>query len=182
LTFGIAPVNPASSTNSVNGITVTSTSTPTALSFGTLDPNASSTVAHHLTVTTNADSGYAVTIEQGGELSNAAGATINSFNNSEDGVGSTTPQPWEAPHANLDDDWTYGHMGITSDDEQLFTGAQFIGLNSSDPFTVMSHGGPADGTTQSIGSARVAYSVQISALQEAGDYTANLTYICTPTY
>jgi hypothetical protein len=47
---------------------------------------------------------------------------------------------------------------------------------------VMYNGSPSDGSTQNVGLAKVAYRVQISALQEAGDYTNTLTYTVTPTY
>jgi len=46
----------------------------------------------------------------------------------------------------------------------------------------MYNGGPSDGTTDHVGVTQVAYSVRITSLQEAGDYTNTLTYICTPTY
>jgi hypothetical protein len=42
--------------------------------------------------------------------------------------------------------------------------------------------GPADSLTDDIGSTSVAYSLEISALQESGDYSNTLTYVCTPTY
>ena len=50
------------------------------------------------------------------------------------------------------------------------------------PQEVMYHGGPADGSMQDKGSVEVAYRIQITALQEAGDYTNTLTYVATPTY
>jgi hypothetical protein len=54
---------------------------------------------------------------------------------------------------------------------------------STSPVEVFKHNGPADGTTQDIGKARVGYKVEISALQEAGsDYTATLTYVATPVF
>jgi hypothetical protein len=46
----------------------------------------------------------------------------------------------------------------------------------------MYHNGPSDGLTADIGTTTVAYTVGITALQEAGDYSNTLTYICTPTY
>ncbi len=47
----------------------------------------------------------------------------------------------------------------------------------------MGHTGVADGLTAGIGTARIGYQVQISALQEAGDdYSTELRYIATPTF
>ncbi len=167
----------------VNGATITRTSTANALAFGELSTAASSTMGHSLSVVTNAGSGFTVTVQQDGEMQTAAGATINSFNNSADGSGSTTPQTWVEPYGNLGDDWTYGHMGLTTDDSDLGYGnLQYTGLNGTNPTTVLSHNGPADGTTQDVGYAKVAYTISITGLQEAGDYQSTLTYIVTPTY
>ena len=114
------------------------------------------------------------------DLSNAAGATINAFI---DGSGTTTPTTWAPPSAVLDAPDTYGHLGLsTSDDIAGFSANKYIGLSTTTPRTIMSHSGPANGTTPQIGLASVVYSVQVSALQEAGDYSNILTYVCTPTY
>ena len=54
---------------------------------------------------------------------------------------------------------------------------------STSPVEVFKNNGPADGTTQNIGTAKVGYKVEISPLQEAGsDYTATLTYVATPVF
>lgn len=177
----------------VNSINCDETTYSTTTPFGTLVVNATTTVCQQLNVTTNADDGYIVTVEQDMELTSDSGSTINSFNNSPDNTGSTTPQTWVAPTNTLDAYHTYGHMGLTSDDADLdaflyndyYNGggtAQYVGLNSTDPVVVMHHDGPSDGTTQNVGVAFVAYSAQIASLQEAGDYENTLTYIATPTY
>ncbi len=182
LTFTISGVD---ANTVINGVTTTGTTTATAISFGTLDTSASSTLGQALAVSTNATDGFVVTVQQDQELTSAAGATINSFDNSPDGTGSTTPHKWAAPLNVLDSTNTYGHMGITTDDADLatdFTGSKYAGLNGTDPLVIMSHNGPADGVTQNKGYAKVAYTIEITDLQEAGDYTNTLTYICTPTY
>jgi len=179
--------------SSVNGINCDQTTTSTSTPFGTLVVNATTTVCQKLNVTTNADGGYTVTVEQDHELQSETGSTINSFNNSPDGTGSTTAGTWQPPRNVIDEEHTYGHMGLTSDDQDLSTGTGYndfynsgsplyAGLNSTDPMPIMHHTGPADGTTASIGEAHVAYSAQIASLQEAGDYESTLTYICTPTF
>ncbi len=182
LTFTISGVN---ANTTINGVTTTGTSTATTIAFGTLNTSASSTLGQALAVSTNATDGFVVTVQQDQELTSAAGANINSFDNSPDGTGSTTPHAWAAPAGTLDLTHTYGHMGITTDDSDLatdFTGSKYAGLNSTNPLTIMSHNGPADGLTQNKGYAKVAYTIEITDLQEAGDYTNTLTYICTPTY
>jgi len=182
LTFTVSGVD---SGTVINGVTTTGSSTATSLAFGTLNTSASSTLGQQLTVSTNATNGYVVTVQQDQELTSAAGANINSFNNSPDGTGSTTPVAWEAPRGELDNTYTYGHMGLTTDDSDSglgFDGSKYAGLNSTDPMTIMKHNGPADGSTQNKGLAKVAYTIEITDLQEAGDYQNTLTYICTPTY
>jgi len=182
---------------SINGVTTTATTTATSTPFGTLIVGATSTAAHDLSVTTNASYGYVVTLEQDHELRNSNLDTINSFDNSPDGTGSTTPHVWNEPTNTLDQRNTYGHMGITTNDSDLgagapndgyadYAGEKFAGLSSTTPVVVLAHAnaamGSADGKTQNKGFATVAYVIRVSGLQEAGDYTNTLTYICTPTF
>ncbi len=193
LNFQISGV--ASGAKSVNGVLCDETTTATATPFGTLQVNATTTVCQKLNVTTNADDGFTVTVEQDQELTSDGASNINSFNNSQDGTGTTTAEGWAPPSNILDYYNTYGHMGLTSDDQDLSSygtgyndfynsgGApHFAGLNSTDPMPIMHHTGPSDGSTQNKGEAFVAYSAQIASLQEAGDYENTLTYICTPTF
>ncbi len=177
----------------VNGINCTATTTATSTPFGTLVVNATTTVCQQLNVTTNADDGFIVTVEQDQEMTSDSGSNINSFDNSATGAGSTTVHTWVSPNNTLDEYHTYGHMGLTSDDEDLLGSgysdfynsggtAQYAGLDGTDVMVVMEHDGPSDGTTQNVGETFVAYSAEIASLQEAGDYESTLTYIVTPTY
>lgn len=194
LNFVVSGLDGGSDT--VNGLTCTATSTATSTPFGTLPVGTPVNVCQQLNVTTNADDGFVVTVEEDQELTSDSGSNINSFNNSPNGTGSTTAQAWTSPDNDLDMYHTYGHMGLTSDDADLNSlggfnsfasgdtdGAlQFAGLNSTDPMEVMQHDGPSDGTTQNVGTARVLYRAEIASLQEAGDYENTLTYIVTPQY
>lgn len=191
LNFTISGIDAGDET--VNGLACDNDTTATTTPFGTLIVDTASTVCQKLNVETNADYGYTVTVEQDQELTSDAGSNINSFNNSADGLGSTTAQAWAAPDNTLDVDRTYGHMGLTSDDQDLASAypnqdfynggtTHFAGLNSSDPMPVMHHTGPSDGSTANIGETNVLYRVQIASLQEAGDYENTLTYIVTPTF
>ncbi len=194
LAFTIAGLGSIDTGVSVNGINCTATTTATTTPFGTLNINATSTVCQQLSVATNANEGFVVTVEQDHELLSDSGANINSINNGQTGAGSTTPMIWPGPLNTLDHYNTYGHMGLTSndddtDDDAIMTNdylqggtAYYVGLDGVNPTQVMAHNGPADGTTQNFGQAEVAYSAQIASLQEAGDYSSTLTYICTPTY
>ncbi|MFH0892648.1 MAG: hypothetical protein V1867_07815 [Candidatus Falkowbacteria bacterium] len=193
LNFTVTGVD-ALDAKTVNGIGCGGTTTSATIPFDTLVVNATSTRCQTLNVTTNADDGYTVTVWQDQELTSDSLSTINSFDNSPDNTGSTTAHVWTSPRNMLDVEYTYGHMGLTSDDQDLSSAyanqnyyngggtAQYAGLNSSDPLPVMHHTGPSDGTTQNMGVATVAYSIQIASLQEAGDYESTLTYVCTPTF
>jgi len=186
LTFAVAGVNNGVA---INGVTTAATTTATTTPFGDLLPNVQKVVGQKLTVATNASAGYTVTVQQDGELATAAGSNINSFNNAPTGAGSTTPVAWADPSGDINSNWTWGHMGLTTTDTSLsggadFSASKFAGMNGSAPMQVMSHTGPANGATsgEGVGQASIAYAVKISPLQEAGDYSTTLTYIITPTY
>ncbi|MCK4539741.1 hypothetical protein KAU09_01140 [Candidatus Parcubacteria bacterium] len=174
----------------VDGIPCSNISTATNTPFGTLAVDATSTVCQTLNVTTNADDGYTVTVEQDDELTSDSDSNINSFNNSPNETGSTTPEAWVSPTNTLDAYHTYGHMGLHTDDSDLnslggyddFSTNLFAGLNTTDPMPVMHHDGPSDGYTYDKGEAHIIYQAEIGSLQEAGDYENTLTYICTPTF
>lgn len=188
----------AADSKTVNGISCSADTTATSTPFGTLVVNATTTVCQQLNVTTNADDGYIVTVEEDQELTSDSGSNINSFDNSANGTGSSTASlahAWVSPNNTLDEYNTYGHMGLTSDDQDLSSVGggnidfynsggvpNYVGFNGTDTIIIMSHDGPSDGTTQNIGEAFVAYSAEIASLQEAGDYENTLTYIATPTY
>ena len=168
-----------------NGITTTGSSTATALAFNTLVPGASSTLAQTLSVATNARNGFAVTVQEDQNLTSSTGADIDLF---KDGATTSVPTVWTAPTNVLDQEATYGHFGISSDDTDEgageFVGAKFAGnFSAASPRQIFTHSGPADGTTQDKGLAHVFYTIQIGTLQEAGtDYTNHLTYVATPTF
>ena len=171
----------------VNGVTCTATTTATSTPFGTLAIGTPSTVCQQLAVATNATEGYSVTAWEDNEMTSDGGANINSFDNSPNGTGSSTPHAWAAPTGTLDAYHTYGHMGLTSADSTLtggdiFGASLYVGFSATSSVEVMYHNGPSNGTTPDKGLTQVAYTAQISALQEAGDYENTLTYIATPIF
>lgn len=181
LSFAISGV--ASTAPAVNGSNLTGDSSTTTVNFGTLEVGTSSVLGQQLAVTTNATYGYSVTVQQDNVLTNAAGATIDSFDN---GTVPGAPQGWANPTGSLGATSTYGHMAFTTSDASLngidFSGSKWFGFTDATPVQVMYHSGPANGTSDGVGLATVAYRVQITALQEAGDYTNKLTYVATPSY
>ena len=172
----------------VNGETITGSSTATSIPFGTLVASTASTAAQQLSVATNASYGFAVTVKVDQQLTSSTGADIDGFSN---GAYTSTPVSWVTPTASINNENTWGHWGLTTDDETFGladpfdvggAGQRFVSASTS-PVEVFRHNGPADGTTQNIGRAKVGYKVEISPLQEAGnDYTATLTYVATPVF
>ncbi len=194
LTFEIAAVN---SGQTVNGSDTTVTTTATTIPFSTLTAGTPAIAAQDLTVTTNADDGFTVTMFQDNNLGSEAGSDINGFQSALDTwVANSAPETWVDPNTYdvLDDVSTYGHFGYTTQDTSLGVGtADRFDSNKWASFTtedggtstnleIFYHDGPADGSTEHIGSTRTGFQVETTALQEAGDYTNTITYICTPTY
>lgn len=170
---------------SVNSETTTGSSTPTLLDFGEVSSAAPSVLGQTLSVTTNAFNGFVVTVQSDQELSSPIGADIDTFI---DGTDVSTPTAWTLPTPIVTDENTWGHWGVTTNDVNLNSGnnfgaSEFIAVSSTTPRELFSHDGPADGTTQNIGTADVAYKIAITGLQEAADdYTTTLTYVATPTF
>ena len=73
-------------------------------------------------------------------------------------------------------------MGVTSDDSGVFTSNTYRGFDGVNALSIFSHNGPTNSTGTGTGTAIVGFKIQVSAMQEAGDYQNKLTYICTPTY
>ncbi|MCK5320262.1 hypothetical protein KAJ61_02635 [Candidatus Parcubacteria bacterium] len=174
LSFSIATTTPH---DSVGGESFTSTSSPTALAFGALVANTEYLMGHLLTVATNADDGYTVTVQQDDDLENGAGAII-------DGYSTSSSALWPNPiTTDINDETTWGYFGLTSDDSDVSaTSSKYQGFDGTDAFTIMTHDGPANNEGVGIGTTTVGYKIEVSALQEAGDYQNALTYICTPIY
>ncbi|MCA9359795.1 hypothetical protein H6781_01265 [Candidatus Nomurabacteria bacterium] len=163
--------------------------TATTIPFGELVADTASTTAQDLTVVTNAYNGFVVTVVSDGQLVSTNGADIDSFRNGND---QSTPVDWEAPTPVLGDEDTYGHWGLTSDDDALAGAADPFDAGgaggryaaaSTTPVEVFRHTGPTDGTVTGEGTTRVGYKIEVTALQEAADdYTATLTYVATPVF
>lgn len=170
--------------STVNGETTSTTTSSTAIGFGTLASGTPVIAGQELSVTTNATYGFVVTVQEDQNLTSSAGSQIYTF---KDGLANSVPVVWASPSSSVGNALTYGHIGVTSDDADLnsgeFTGTKYAGNFGTTTRVIFSNNGASDGTTQNIGKARVAYKVQVSALQAAGsDYTNHLIYVVTPTF
>lgn len=177
--FTIAGVASGQTVNSSPTTTATGT-TPTTLPFGTVTQGTSKTLAHDLSITTNAANGFSVTVEQSANLQSSTGADIDGFIN---GAYTNTPTAWTGPSAVIGSENTYGHWGVTSDDSDFSATPDRWVAASTTPRVIFSNNTVSNGTGVGQGTTRVGYQIQISPLQEAGnDYTTTLTYIATPTF
>ncbi|MDP3963903.1 MAG: hypothetical protein Q8Q39_05405, partial [bacterium] len=174
-------------TTDVNGetLTVGVTTTATSIPFSTLSIGAAKVAGQELQVTTNASNGFTVTVQQDGALRSQTGDTIDNF---QDGASTVAPIAWDTPSNTFGSINTYGHIGVTSEDNS-FAGAtdpfgtQLFSGGFHNPLAVFYHDGPADGSTAHQGLTRVAYKVEIGSFQEAApDYTMTLTYVATPVF
>jgi hypothetical protein len=175
--------------------TTTGTSTATSVPFGTIAPNTAKLMAQELRVDTNALNGYSVTVQANQTLTAGNGATIDTFVDASS-VASTTR--WQGPAGTMGNPNTYGHWGITSDDNYVASTspnkwgngttsgeALYQGNFVNNPIEVFYHNAAVTsaGGGMGVGSTTVAYKVEIKELQEAAkDYTATLTYIATPVF
>ncbi len=187
-TFTVSPL--ATSTTLLNNATTTGNDTSTTLPFGTISPNTHNELGQQLNVTTNASNGFAVTMHEDQDMTSNKGNVIHVFSN---GNATSTPSPWTSPQNIINQSWTYGHVGITSDDvSSSIVGGPNFGtstplyagsFNPTSTLTVFLWNGPADGVTQNVGAAKVAVRIEISPLQAAAnDYTNNLIYVATPVF
>lgn len=180
LTFTVA----GKTSGTVNGESETcgAAATATALPFGTVVPATAEVLCQTLSVTTNATNGFAVTVVQNQNLLSSNGADVDTF---KDGASTATPTAWTTPLGTLGNEATYGHYGITSEDDlntDEFGTALYAG-NIGTPRSIFTHTGPADGSTANIGQTNVAVKIQVTALQEAAtDYNNRLMYVATPTF
>jgi hypothetical protein len=129
-------------------------------------------------------------VQVDGQLVSATGADIDGFI---DGAYTSVPTDWVGPTPAIGSENTYGHWGITTNDNSVTsgltdlydvggTGNEYVSASTS-PVEVFRHNGPSDGSTPHVGQTEVGYQIQISALQEAGDdYNATLTYVATPVF
>jgi hypothetical protein len=171
-TFVVAGVN-ADTVN--DGITTSVASTFSTLPFGNLTASTPKYMAHQLTVTTNSNSGYTVTMKM---LSQMTG-TYSANNIDPFGGGSwAAPAAWSEPNgtgANTDTGW----IGANTTDADItqFDASEF-GPVQSTANTVMSSTASDDGST----SVYVTYAIEANVYQPADTYTGTLVYNAIPTY
>ena len=189
LTFTIAGVGSGQTVNDEPVATV-DTTTATSVAFGTVSPGTTTAefLAQELAVSTNAPGGFTVTVSADQTLTSASSDTIDTFI---DGAGTGSSSAWTSPAGTFGSANTYGHWGITSDDDDVGSTtmdygsgvANYHGNFVNNPLPVMYNNGPSNGQGIGVGTTTVGYKIEITSLQEAGsDYTSTLTYVATPIF
>ncbi|MEI6532908.1 MAG: hypothetical protein WCO06_03645 [Candidatus Roizmanbacteria bacterium] len=175
LSFSLAAVG---STSLVNNASTTVTTTATTIPFGTLTANTPSRAAHDVTVTTNAGSGYTVTVKN---LATPP-LTFGSQNIDEFSGTNTAPTTWSSP-AGVSASVNTGYFGYTTEDPSLCTGTasrfssnKWAGGGTTQEELICSATGVNAQTT------RVGWQVEVNGVQPAGSYSGTVILVATPTY
>jgi len=163
------------------------TATSGAISFNQLfSPTDTATATSQMAASTNAGSGYNITVN---------GPTLTSGGNTVAGMSTATTSVHGIPQfgLNLKANTTatsttpVGTEIAPSSDGVIYRGQSVAGYNTADTFkfttgdsVANSANGGAGGTNAQIYT--VSYIANVPGSQPAGTYTTTLTYICTPTY
>lgn len=173
-TFVIAAVN---SGTAVDGINTTVTSTVSTIPFGNLTVGTPAYGAHALSVTTNANSGYNVTLKLQTQMTGTYVANnIDGF--AGNGASYADPKTWTSPTGtakNVDSGW-FGY-DTTDTDIAAFGAGEFAPVEATAQ-VVMTNSGPDLGTTP----VNVLYALEANVYQPADVYTGMVLYTATPTY
>ena len=179
-TFAVALA--AVTTGFVNGkaINITST-TASAIPFGTLSTGNSKVAAHDITVTTNSQNGYSVTVKASNPPLVDGSNNIDNFTEP-----NNIPTAWSSPaggSANVNT----GFLGYTTEDSSLCTGIidrftssggnKWAGFDIT-PYEISCNLGAAlSGETTRLG-----WQIEVNGVQPAGNYTGDIIIVTTPTY
>ncbi len=166
-------VTGVANSTSVGGATTNIDSTATTVPFSSVSAAGGAKIgAQTISVTTNAVSGYTVTLQQDGNMRKTNGTTIPAvpFDNS-------SPGSWPTSI-------NQGYFGYHTTDSTLctgtssrFTASDTFAAASTTPFEVACNTGPASSDQTSI-----VFKVEIGSLQPTGDYRNSISYIVTAQY
>lgn len=191
LTFTIALVS-ASANNCGTGASTDVATTVYSVPFGAVtSPNTFYDAEHQLTVSTNADDGYEITVFEDDELGfDGAASPYIPDTPCDVACTHTTAQEWVTTSTN---GFGYSLQNATNNDAKFewddntpttgFKAKQFpnrtegLTQDQDTDAEIMSNAGPVSGS-----SIYVCYRVDVSGSQEAGNYYNTITYIATPQF
>lgn len=168
--FALAGV---SSGGTVNSATTDITTAAGTIPFGTLSSGDPNIGAHDVTVTTNAGSGYIVTVN-----STADPALVSGSNNIDKfSAAYGSPATWSSPGGTAQSVNT-GFFGYTTADTDYsnFQSNKWAGIDTTARAIVSSATGISSETT------RIGWQAEVNALQPAASYTGTVILVATPTY
>ncbi len=169
-------INSVDANTTSNGITTTVSSSVNTLDFSNITFNTPQYIAHNLTASTNAQSGYVVTMELKSFLQgDYPGNNIDPFPGSW-----STPKAWTSPTGttpNIDTAWIGANTSDTRVSGWSSANQKFGPVNSAQNQVMYSSGADETGTT-----ATVIYVIESNMYQPADYYRGTLVYNITPTY
>ncbi|MCX6732410.1 MAG: hypothetical protein NTV98_02625, partial [Candidatus Roizmanbacteria bacterium] len=176
-TFDVALV--AVTTGTVNGQAVNlTTTTADTIPFGTLSSGSPKIGAHDITVTTNSQNGYAVTVKASNPPLADGSNNIDNFVEP-----NSLPRVWSSPSGNTPNVNT-GFLGYTTEDTSLctgtagrFSGNKWAGFDTTAYEVVCNTNPVLSGETTRIG-----WQIEVNNTQPSGSYTGHISIITTPTY
>ncbi|MFZ5391564.1 MAG: hypothetical protein ACOZAR_00005, partial [Patescibacteria group bacterium] len=160
---GITAGNACANSGGNASVTTTATSIP----FGTYAGAQTKIACQTLTVSTNAGSGYIVSLQQNRDLTNANSNTMGKFTGTY-----AVPAAWTSPISP-----NKSFFGFTTDDTDLanFQSEKYSQLAANNtPYTIIQE-------TTSVADEvnTISYQLEVNNLQEAGIYSNTLMYIVT---
>jgi hypothetical protein len=162
LSFSVTGV---ASSQTINGVTTTATSTSSTIPLDNVNPTHNAIAAQKLTVSTNATNGYTVYASYSGTLRDGSSHTI---------------ADWTDPNSLPTAGFTTGssHFGYSTDDTNLsrFQTDKWAKFETWG-YEVAKNSGKVDTDENNI-----LYQVGVGATQEAGLYTTTIILTATPSY
>ena len=169
-TFSVAGV---SSGGTVNSATTNITTAAATIPLGTLAVGTANIGAHDVTVSTNAGSGYQVTVKEP-----SSPPLVSGSQNIDEFTGTCgTPTTWSAP-AGTTASVNTGFFGFTTEDTDYsgFQTNKWAGFSTTPCAVISNATGVSSQTT------RIGWQAQVNAIQPAGSYTGTVILVATPTY
>lgn len=186
LTFSVAAVGLSSPVDAGSGPNTTVATTTTTIPFGTITNGSTNIAAHDVTVSTNAGSGFTVSLKTlaSPPLSSGSNNVDQFCGESGNTCVNTSPQSWSSPAGGTANTNT-GFFGYTTNDSTLctFTAARFTsgGPKYAGPDTTARE---VDCASSGVSSEtkRIGYRLEINGIQPAGSYSGTVILVATPTY
>ena len=164
---GVASGNACSNSGGNADITTDSSS----VAFGTYTGPESRVGCQNLTVSTNATNGYSVSVQQDQDLTSAGLDTMKPFSGTY-----AVPATWSTPPGS----GTESYFGFTTDDTDYsdFQTAKYASFQlDKNPYVIAGEAGPVVDEQNTV-----SYQLELTSLQEEGNYYSTLMYIVTAVY